>query len=501
VVTNPYRFCRQYGCFTPACLSKNYYYNCVVVSKGSQALTSTFVATIHHNISAMKKPGFLLIILFATYIKAANAQQGYNAGNLVVFKIGSSTTDTLSSAAFPVSLDEYNVTGNFVRNHPMPVVINGLNKRLVSSGSATTEGQIALSVDKKYLLVPGYDTFPDRNRLSISGSNAAVINRVVAVTGNDGQINTTTAISNSFSGNSFRSVASTNGNNLWLAGTASQSAQAGVRYCALGADTALRVVRNWPSAATAPTNIRVVRIFNGQLYCTTGSGTFRGVCRVGTGTPADTGNVITLLPGFPTATNNDPYAFEFKPGSFDVIYIADGRTAAMGGGIQKWVLNTQTNLWELAYTLNEGLVSGARGLAVDWSNNTPDIYAITADSYVRNLPGNKLIKVTDTDSAAAFTVLATADTNYMFRSVAWAPEPTASTLQYVFTGNGNWSVASNWTNNTIPPAMLPSGSEIIIDHQAGGQCVLNVSQNITAGARLTINTGKNLVVPGQLTVQ
>ncbi|HMO61764.1 MAG TPA: zinc-dependent metalloprotease family protein [Ferruginibacter sp.] len=72
---------------------------------------------------------------------------------------------------------------------------------------------------------------------------------------------------------------------------------------------------------------------------------------------------------------------------------------------------------------------------------------------------------------------------------------------YTFTGNGNWNVAANWSNNTIPPANLPSGSEIIINHIAGGQCVLNVSQTIGNGASLTVLTGKNLVVPGTLTLQ
>ncbi|MFT3678699.1 MAG: M12 family metallo-peptidase [Ferruginibacter sp.] len=69
---------------------------------------------------------------------------------------------------------------------------------------------------------------------------------------------------------------------------------------------------------------------------------------------------------------------------------------------------------------------------------------------------------------------------------------------YTFTGNGNWNVASNWVNNSIPPATLPSGSEIIINHAAGGQCLLNVTQTISAGAKLTVQTGKNLVVPGVL---
>jgi hypothetical protein len=77
--------------------------------------------------------------------------------------------------------------------------------------------------------------------------------------------------------------------------------------------------------------------------------------------------------------------------------------------------------------------------------------------------------------------------------------PVATT--YTFTGNGNWNVAANWSNNTIPPATLPSGSTITINHTVGGQCVLNISQTIAAGATLTVLTGKNLVVQGNLRIQ
>ncbi len=72
---------------------------------------------------------------------------------------------------------------------------------------------------------------------------------------------------------------------------------------------------------------------------------------------------------------------------------------------------------------------------------------------------------------------------------------------YTFTGNGNWNVAANWAGNTVPPNPLPAGQSIVINHVDGGNCVLNVSQTISSGASLTIQTGKNLLVPGNLTIQ
>jgi subtilisin-like proprotein convertase family protein len=72
---------------------------------------------------------------------------------------------------------------------------------------------------------------------------------------------------------------------------------------------------------------------------------------------------------------------------------------------------------------------------------------------------------------------------------------------YTFTGTGNWDDAANWSNNTVPPNPLPSGGVILINHATGGNCTLNVSQTISAGATLTVMTGKNLIVPGTLTIQ
>ena len=81
------------------------------------------------------------------------------------------------------------------------------------------------------------------------------------------------------------------------------------------------------------------------------------------------------------------------------------------------------------------------------------------------------------------------------------PTPLISQTTYTFTGNGNWNLAANWSNNTIPPAILPAGSAIVVNHAAGGSCQLNISQRIATGATLTVLTGKNLVVAGALTIQ
>lgn len=70
---------------------------------------------------------------------------------------------------------------------------------------------------------------------------------------------------------------------------------------------------------------------------------------------------------------------------------------------------------------------------------------------------------------------------------------------YIFTGAGNWDIPSNWAGGVVPPNPLPAGNEIIID--PSGDCILNVPQTISAGAKFTIRNNKNLLLPGNLVIQ
>jgi glucose/arabinose dehydrogenase len=74
-------------------------------------------------------------------------------------------------------------------------------------------------------------------------------------------------------------------------------------------------------------------------------------------------------------------------------------------------------------------------------------------------------------------------------------------MQYTFTGNGNWDVADNWSNKTIPPATLPAGSAIVIRPAANGECVLNTPQTISPGSKITVQNDKQFRIAGNLTIQ
>ena len=72
---------------------------------------------------------------------------------------------------------------------------------------------------------------------------------------------------------------------------------------------------------------------------------------------------------------------------------------------------------------------------------------------------------------------------------------------YNFTGSGNWDIAANWKNNIIPPAALPACSEILINPTGNAECILNVPQTISTGAKITVTAGKKLKVAGNLILQ
>ena len=76
-----------------------------------------------------------------------------------------------------------------------------------------------------------------------------------------------------------------------------------------------------------------------------------------------------------------------------------------------------------------------------------------------------------------------------------------ATNTYTFTGSGNWNNPANWSNNIIPPSVLPACSHIIIDPPAGEECILNVSQTVSPGAKITVMQDKKFLIPGSLIMQ
>lgn len=290
----------------------------------------------------------------------------------------------------------------------MPIAVAGANRPFTLAGTATSEGALNRSVDGRYVLLAGYDATPGTTALL--DNSKRVIGRVAA----DGSVNTATSFDGvSGAGNNIRSAASTDGTALWASGVL------GVAYTTLG-NTA-----NPIRPLGDPFNMRVLGIINGQLYASRSSATAGGVNTIGTGLPTTANVTATQLPGFPNNNNTlSPYSFiafdrDSTPG-IDTLYVADDRTGATGGGVQRYYLTN--NSWTLDGTILTGAASGARGLTGYRSGTNTILLVTTAESAGVQ---TRLVSFTDDGSAAATLVaksLATAGTNTAFRGVCLAPQ-------------------------------------------------------------------------------
>ncbi len=367
----------------------------------------------------------VLFFLMITFSISVSAQVAFTAGNLAIYRVGDGAS-ALINTGNSVFIDEYTTAGVLVRSIALPTAPAGAQGSLVSAGSSTSEGLLTRSSDGTVLLATGYNaTLP--NAVNLTSSTSATINRSVGVIKADGTVDITTKLTDFASGNNPRSAVSNNsGANLWVGGGAG-----GVRYATLAATTSTQLNATSPGVA----NIRQVNIFNGNLYYSTSS-TTPGIFQVGTGLPT-TAQATTLIVA--TGVGSGPYAFAFN-GAGDVLYIADDRAIAAGGGIQKWTLSG--GVWTLAYTLGTGAAStvGARGLTVDFTGTNRILYATTADA-----PPNRLITVTDAGAGSVATTLVTATVGTnptAFRGVAFAPQAAVVPVRFI-------SFVSSTTDNGI----------------------------------------------------
>ena len=363
-------------------------------------------------------------------------------GNLVVVRVGTGAA-ALSSAATAVFVDEYTPAGVLVQSLPLPTAASGSNFPLTNSGSATSEGALSLSGNGQYLLHAGYAAAPGTT--SVVSTTSSATPRVIARVALDGTIDTSTALTDAYSGNNIRSVFSTNGTDLFTAGTASLGG--GVRYATLGTSTSTQL-------STTITNVRIASVQGGQLYVSSATGTFQGISTVGTGVPTTGGQTITLLPGFPTTSG--PSAYDFHLANATTLYVADDRATGTGGGLQKWIFNGAT--WSLSYTLNSGLTAGLRSITVVPNSSPIQFYATSADTLT------KIVTVSDAGASSPFSTVLTATTNTALRGIRLVPtasctgvgiasQPSAATAclggsaSFSVTATGTAPITYQWRRN------------------------------------------------------
>lgn len=335
-------------------------------------------------------------------------------GDLVVYRVGTGSA-SLTNAANAVFLDEYNPTTHaLVQSIALPTSVSGSNKMLTASGTATSEGELTISPDGKYLALTGYNaalgtTGPSGG--SIANSTSADVPRTVGIVDvSTGAINTSTALTDSaIGGNNIRSAVTTDGASIWLGGAAG-----GVRYTTLGSTASNQISSSF-------TNVREVDVFGGQLYVSAGASSLR-LGAVGTNLPTNSGQTITNLPGLPTSSGSF-YGFYFADLSpsvagLDTLYVSDDST-----GIRKYSLVGGT--WN-----SNGVVGTAadayRGLTATVSSGIVSLFA-TRKGGSGATGGGELVSLSDNGgynasfSSSTFTTIATASANTAFRGVAYVP--------------------------------------------------------------------------------
>lgn len=356
----------------------------------------------------------------------SQVQIPFTFGNLVVSRVGDGTA-ALSSNAAAIYLDEYTPAGVLVQSVALPVAASGANRPIAVRGTSSSEGFVSVSENGFYFMVAGYEATPGAAGFTgPATTNPRIVARVDII----GNVDTSTALTDAYSNGNIRAVASDNGQRFWISGTS--LTEGGVRFVANVGDTTCVGINSG-----APSNCRNVGIFDGQLYTTSASTVYLGVCTVGSNLPTTSGQPVTLLPGFPTTGGTAAQsAYDYYFANSTTLYVADDNTGPTAdGGIQKWTLDVVTGQWSKQYTLRLTTGSGCRGLSGFTQNGVTKLWATTT--------GNELITVTDTGAASTVTSLAVATSNTALRGVRYVGVP--STLARLPASCGSADIKASGT--------------------------------------------------------
>jgi hypothetical protein len=349
----------------------------------------------------------LLVVLPASQLMALVI--AFTPGSIVVQRTGgdtnfggSPTAPTTSATA--VFLDEFLPNGTRVNTIALPTIVNGNNLRLTDVGFEIVDiasgGHLTRTTDGRYLVIPGYDAALGTANVNLT--SPITVNRVIGRIGyNFGSsptdaLTTSTGFSNSQPANTFRSVASDNGNRFW-AGVAGSSTFPGIFHVSPHSNVTGGSGSAPAATAVLPTaSVRVNRIFTNTLFFSAAlPSTGFGVFMVDfAGILPTSGSFYTNLTGTATSGTGvpSPYGFalfdinaqDYNQTGLDRLYIADDRSLANGGGLQRWDFNGST--WVLTYTLTNGLndagnansIGGLRGLTSRLDGNgNPEFFVTT----------------------------------------------------------------------------------------------------------------------------
>lgn len=323
---------------------------------------------------------------------------------------GSAPLTNAATASFVVPLLSSGSTGTPIA---LPTTDAGTQHAFGISGTATSEGALELSADGDYLTLAGYGAPPGTTGPSggtINGTTSNVVPRVVARIDGAGNVDTSTALSDAFSASNVRGAVTSDGQRFWVTGDGGSTTSGTVKNASIAYAGSLGATTS-TGLTSSPKQGRVALIAGGNLYMSTSKSPGPGVFEVGSGLPTTTGQSVASL-----SAEADPYGFVLLdldssvPGP-DTLYVADGTA----GGIFKYSLVGGT--WTAEGSAPGPALGSLTGRAEDGGVK---LYATTND-------GLSVLAYTDTAGAAApissgaFTTVASAPLNTVYRGIAFAP--------------------------------------------------------------------------------
>jgi hypothetical protein len=312
----------------------------------------------------------------------------------------------LSSAGTAVFVEERRVFDGSIVGAPIAVSALAPGGLFSDSGTATSDGNLALSTDGRYLSLTGYAAAV--GTVGVAATASGTTNRVVARIDAAGNVDTSTHFNAAFSANNIRMAVSIDGSAFWAGGAG--SAVQGAWYIPFGTTGGVQLTA---------LNTRTLGIFGNQLYGGSSSGANLGVYTIGSPPPPTSGiQVATNLPGQTSASSYDFVLFDrtSEPG-LDTLYVADDSLVAgnTGGGIQKWVKSSGT--WTRVSTFAATTTTGFRGLTGQISGSNVLLIATGAETTAERI----VVFVDDGSPTITGTPLVSSSTNMIFRGVAFSP--------------------------------------------------------------------------------
>jgi hypothetical protein len=335
---------------------------------------------------------FLLALASVLALGAAPAFERFVPGNLVILRVGDGRAEPADSVAAPVFLDEVDpASGSVVGSTPIPTAPAAGQWPLTLSASATSEGQLTLSRDGRYLVLVGYAVPPGQTQ--VSGGN---IPRVIGRVDLHHRVDTSTLLSDGFAGNNIRGAATVDGTTFFVAGAGSK---AGTRAVTLGSKGTSEQICMYPG------NTRAIDIVDGQLYVTSAHGGYSGLNAIGHGVSTAPDQESVPVAPISEGMKPAPTGFAFVG---DALYIAE-RTSGLIKFEHAGTSKTARNAYKPVSQLE---LPGLTQL-------TGRIEAGKAVLY--GTDGDQLYRIIDDGSKLTPTPLLAAGPRRAFRGLAFAP--------------------------------------------------------------------------------